>query len=49
MLFDRCIFRVDVSALYHELFDDTVEQEAVVALLFHIFDKIIPVLGRVVK
>ena len=43
VLFDRGIFRVDIAPLYHKLFDYAMEQQAVVTLFFHIFDKIIPV------
>lgn len=49
MLFHRGVFGINVACLYHELFDDTVEQQSVIAVFLHIFDKIITMLGRVVK
>ena len=37
LLFHRGVFGINVACLYHELFDDTVEQQSVIAVFLHIF------------
>ena len=42
------VFGCDVAALYHEILDHAVKEQAVVGALFDQFDKVIAVPGRFV-